>query len=237
VIVSGFLPPVTWTFPATTPPAITFAEFSDTDSSVPPPNSLPMSPMRRSVRDPFASMSRGAAAPADSLTGGVGAASRNRGDASRAALVLALLCGPCMELRHASSIVPDHTFARRLAVVTGLLTAVAIGGAVGVMISHDDTPAAAALPVETLRDHKLRYAQWEIDKYVELAFPRWAAGHPAGACPKNLVEVNAFVPDLHAVDRWGVPYQFFCTQGVFSVRAAGMDRAYDTSDDLASKAP
>ena len=34
-------------FPATTPPAMMLVEFSEIDSSVPPPNSLPMSPMGR----------------------------------------------------------------------------------------------------------------------------------------------------------------------------------------------
>jgi hypothetical protein len=142
-----------------------------------------------------------------------------------------------MQHRAASSVLPDHAFARRLAVATGLLTAIAVGGAIGVALSRDAAPAARAASIETVRGWNLRLAQWEIDRYVELAFPRWAAGHPAGTCPKNLLEVNAFAPHLHAVDAWGMPYQYFCTNGAFSMRAPGADGVYDTADDLASKVP
>jgi Type II secretion system (T2SS), protein G len=142
-----------------------------------------------------------------------------------------------MELRHASSIVPDHAFARRIAVVAGLLTAVVIVGVVVVALSRRATPAMRTAPRETVRQEKLRHAQWELDEYAGIAFANWARQKPAGACPANLLAVNAYAPHLHAVDPWGQPYQYFCTNGVFSMRAAGADGSYDTTDDLASKVP
>jgi hypothetical protein len=140
-----------------------------------------------------------------------------------------------MELRHATSIVSDHTFARRVAVAIGLLTAVATFGVVGVAIARDESARAARtrdIAAKNWNQEQLRHTQWELDEYAGLVFTNWARNQPPGACPKNLLEVNFYAPHLHAVDPWGMPYKFYCTNGVLSLRAAGTDRLYDTADDL-----
>lgn len=142
-----------------------------------------------------------------------------------------------MQLRAAANDLPDSTFARRLAVATCVLTALAVGGAIGVALSKPAPAAAARASYETVRTSNLRFAQFELDDYVKTAFPRWAASRPTGACPPNLIEVNAYQPRLHVVDPFGVPYHYTCKQGVFTVHAAGPDGEYDTADDYTSQVP
>ena len=84
----------------------------------------------------------------------------------------------------------------------------------------------------------LERAQRELAAYAYEAWPAWVAANPDRACPQRLLELNHFLPSLHAVDPWGTPYQFLCgaQHGVtgLHVRSAGPDAAFDTADDLAS---
>ena len=139
-----------------------------------------------------------------------------------------------MQLRDAVSPVPDQSFARKVAIATCLTTVIAVGGAIGVALSSRPAARMQAVPVV---HYEIKLAQWELNTYVTEAFPQWAAANHETACPRDLLELNRHRVFLHAVDPWGSPYQFFCTNGVLSTRAAGPDGRYDTTDDLASAVP
>ncbi len=138
-----------------------------------------------------------------------------------------------MQLHDASSL-PDSVVMRRLAVVIGLVTAIAFGGTVGVLLSKS-TPATVAVPAEEPRDRELRFARWELDMYVGHAFSLWRHLQPQRTCPRDLLELNRHAPYLHAVDPWGAPYQLACERGGIVVRTAGLDGALGTTDDLVAR--
>lgn len=156
-----------------------------------------------------------------------------------------------MLLRDAVAPFPDHSFARRVAVVTGITTAIAIGGALVVLAcppAFERRPVAAAatelripsIVVAQVLASELALVQRELRAYAFDLFPRWVLEHPARACPRHLLELNHFDPTLHAVDPWGTPYQFVCGAAYgpgLTTRSAGPDRVFDTADDLSSATP
>jgi hypothetical protein len=155
-----------------------------------------------------------------------------------------------MQLRDAVAAIPDHSFARRVAVATGITTAIAIGGAIAVICSSSPrerplpkqvpTLAIASMhggrpPPATATPEALALANTELAVYAYETFPQWVVTNPDRACPRHLLELNAFAPSLHAVDPWGSPYQFVCGApygAVLTMRSAGPDRVFETADDL-----
>jgi hypothetical protein len=152
-------------------------------------------------------------------------------------------------IRDAISPAPDPQFARRTAIVTGLTTMLVLGAGVFALSSAErPDPATSAATVPAFKaaraapdrtpsvDH---HAVWaELRTYAFEAYPMWAVDYPDRECPRDLLEVNRYAPNLHAVDPWGSPYQFQCgrqwnIRGLL-VRSAGPDARFDTTDDLSS---
>jgi len=146
-------------------------------------------------------------------------------------------------IRDAIAPEPDRPFAKRVAVATGVSTAVILMGAAVALsrtpkhepplyTTYNDEPAAAvvASPAE------LSLVSVELNAYVHSAYLRWTSAFPKRECPTRTLELNHFVPALHAVDPWGTPYQFLCGKqfnvtGV-RMRSAGPDHRFDTTDDI-----
>ena len=149
-----------------------------------------------------------------------------------------------MQLRDAVAPIPDHSVARRVAVATGILTAVAIGGAIAAICSSSPRPPTIPTQLPTLAVASLyagpaviARANNELRSYAFETYPAWASEHPLNKCPYHLLELNRYAPSLHAVDPWGSPYQFICGKQygpVLSMRSAGPDRKFETSDDLST---
>ena len=157
--------------------------------------------------------------------------------------------------REAVSPYPDPRFARRVAVVFGVTTAIAVGGAIltvlnAPVMADNQLPTITVASIEATKTiaitrdvavaattEEITLARLEVAGYVTRAYSAWAA-HNSHECPRYLLEVNTYDPTLHAVDPWGNPYQSLCgtkQYGVsFTVRSAGPDRRFDTADDLLS---
>jgi hypothetical protein len=157
-----------------------------------------------------------------------------------------------MLLRDAVTPHPEPKFARRIAVVVGATTALALAGTIVALLSAPTR--SYALPAQTTtfasfepakryavvdaKPSDIAFARRELVTYASEAFPSWVVDNPARECPRHLLEVNAYFPTLHAVDPWGTPYQLVCGKRLYGVnfmtRSAGPDRAFDTADDLTS---
>jgi hypothetical protein len=158
-----------------------------------------------------------------------------------------------MMQRDAVAPVPDHSFARRVAIATGITTAVVIGGAIAAISTSSPRPVeipeqvptlaiasvhGADLPPIPVTPEALALANTELAAYAFETFPQWVVTNPDRTCPRHLLELNAFAPSLHAVDPWGSPYQLVCGEAygaVLSMRSAGPDRTFDTADDLSTR--
>jgi hypothetical protein len=154
-----------------------------------------------------------------------------------------------MQLRDAVAPIPDPSFARRVAVATGITTAIAIGGAVAAICSA--SPRAVPIPKQlptlavasmyagpaVAQPAEIARANDELRVYTYETYPSWLANNPDRRCPRHLLELNYYAPSLHAVDPWGSPYQFICGEQFGSMlltRSAGPDRMFDTADDLST---
>lgn len=158
-----------------------------------------------------------------------------------------------MLTRDAVASIPDPSFARRVAVATGVTTALVVGGALAVILCSSRTERTVPIPkqVPTIaiasfhaappavaQPGEIAMAGRELFAYAYEAFPAWVATNPDRTCPRHLLELNYFDPELHAVDPWGTPYQLICGAQYgsgLSMRSAGPDRAFDTADDLSSE--
>ncbi|MDQ3335390.1 MAG: hypothetical protein M4D80_09515 [Myxococcota bacterium] len=154
-----------------------------------------------------------------------------------------------MQLRDAVTPIPDHSFARRVAVATGITTAIAIGGAIAAIAASSPRPLPSPKQLPTLavasmyggpaeaQPADIALANHELHAYAFETYPSWVAANPDRECPRHLLELNHYAPTLHAVDPWGSPYQLICGKQygrVLSMRSAGPDRLFDTTDDLST---
>jgi hypothetical protein len=115
------------------------------------------------------------------------------------------------------------------------------------LFQRSPAPRAQGVPTITIENvvampppseatpEQLGLARYELFAYAEIAYAKWKEATNR-TCPDRLLQLNAWLPSLHAVDPWGRPYQFLCgaQHGVTGIRlrSAGPDHLFDTDDDL-----
>lgn len=72
----------------------------------------------------------------------------------------------------------------------------------------------------------------ELHEYADQAFGMWRERH-GSKCPANLAELNEFTfrKPLDTTDAWGHPMVMSCGDSGLTVRSAGKDGVFDSSDD------
>jgi general secretion pathway protein G len=80
-----------------------------------------------------------------------------------------------------------------------------------------------------------------VKKYVDEAYPQWAASNPTKSCPASLADLGeAASTNKEAKDPWGNPYKMFCGSNMpagvkrFAVMSLGEDGKEGTDDDIKS---
>jgi prepilin-type N-terminal cleavage/methylation domain-containing protein len=90
-----------------------------------------------------------------------------------------------------------------------------------------------------VRSHK-SIAAIAVKKYVDEAYPAWAAAHPGKGCPDTLEELNEFMNDKATTDPWGNHYKMYCGSTLpphakrLAVSSPGEDGKDGTPDDIKS---
>jgi hypothetical protein len=84
---------------------------------------------------------------------------------------------------------------------------------------HHDNPAASAATNA---------------RVIHTAIRQWQALHDELGCPTidQLVQQKQLDPGWRTVDPWNQPYRLHCTDDEVTVRSAGVDERFDTSDDI-----
>jgi len=94
--------------------------------------------------------------------------------------------------------------------------------------------------IDALRGSQTKVAILTAKKYVDEAYPAWAAAHPGKPCPDKLEDLNAFMNQKTTKDPWGNPYKLYCGSTLppdargLAVSSPGEDGKEGTADDIKS---
>ena len=94
--------------------------------------------------------------------------------------------------------------------------------------------------LEHWRKAKIEIATIAVRKYVDEAYPAWAAAHPDRGCPDKLEELQAFMNSKATTDPWGHRYALTCgssapaTARGIAISSLGEDGKPATDDDIRS---
>jgi hypothetical protein len=110
-----------------------------------------------------------------------------------------------------------------------LLLGVTLGLPVGAAAQRDVMLEARAECLYRISD--VEAAKLTVDRYAKGAFRRWAAVHPAQACPSSLRELDRYT-HRDRIDPWGHAYAFTCAAGQLYAMSLGPDGKANTADDI-----